>query len=116
MLGVPFGPSSIGLTAVEIAISRLDYEGAIAAAADIDSVHNAQTDIQVRYFIAIAIAHAGQNDFSAAAFALSQAAERCPDDIRYDRDAHMVLRKIIDNGGRLLMSHVARLVHLAGLA
>ncbi|MGV0771751.1 helix-turn-helix domain-containing protein [Mycobacterium syngnathidarum] len=114
--GISFGNTEISLVRMEIALSQGDFEAAMEFAADIEGVENQSTAQRSRYYITLAGAYAGRGEIVAAAFALTQAAEACPDDLRYDLRAHSVLQRIIQSDNRLLTTQIAQLSRLAGIA
>ncbi|MGV0585668.1 helix-turn-helix transcriptional regulator [Mycobacteroides chelonae] len=115
VVGVAFGPSEVATARMDIALSRNDFDGAIDAARSISNPDRLAIGHRARYFIALATAFAGRREIVSATFALIQASEACPEDLRYDPDAHTVLRQIIEHDDRFLSTKVAHLADLAGL-
>nr|WP_255360283.1 helix-turn-helix transcriptional regulator [Nocardia sp. BMG51109] len=113
--GIGFGDTEIGLTRMEIALGRNDFDDVIEIAAQTDVGDDQPAGRRARYHIATAAAFAGRNDDVGAAFALAKAAESSPEDLRYDPDAHRTLKLLLQHGNRLLRRDVARLVALADL-
>jgi transcriptional regulator with XRE-family HTH domain len=113
-LGISFGSSEIGLALMETALCRRDFRAVIDAATEIAPADRMPLGRRARYFITLAAAYAGQNEIVSAVFALTQAAEACPDDLRHDPDAHVVLRQITESDYRLLGPQITRLADLAG--
>lgn len=113
--GVAFGPHKVATARMDIALSRHDFDGVINAARDVANPDEMVVDGRARYFIALARALAGRKEITSATFSLIQACEACPEDLRYDRDAHLTLRQIIEHDDRLLSAKVAHLADIAGL-
>lgn len=113
--GIIFGEREIEMTRIEIALSYGDFDGAVNIARNLTEPQDLAFDHGARYFIALAAAFAGRHEMVAATLALVQAAEVYPEELRYNRSAHSVLRRIIEHDDCFLSAKVATLADLAGL-
>ncbi|PXX61772.1 helix-turn-helix protein [Nocardia tenerifensis] len=115
VLGIGFGHCEIGLARMEIAYRCNDFDTVITVAPEIDALDKLPVGQRARYFTVLAAAYVGRREIVSAAFALTQAAEACAENLRYDHDAHMSLQQILRHDNRLLSPKMADLADLAGI-
>jgi len=112
---IPFGPTEVGISAVQIAV-RLGRSGeAIKLAGQVDIPDNYPPDWQVRYYIPLANLYAQRKEDAAAVFALSKAAAVSPEDIRYDYLSRDTLVRLLSRNNLTVRREVLRLAQLAGI-
>lgn len=115
-LGIGFGACEVEITRMEIALSRRDIQQVLETAATVRRLDVLPIGRRARYFIILATAYTVQGDSAAATLALGRAAESSPEDLRFDGDVHVVLRKLLRHKNRLVRDRIAHLVHVAGIA
>jgi transcriptional regulator with XRE-family HTH domain len=113
--GIGYGPTEFAVTQMELASAREDHDRVVAVATGLDIADDHPMSSRVRCHILSAGAYARRNEDVAAVFALNRAAEICPDDLRFDPDAHLTLQRLLRRGNRLAGRDIARLAHVAGL-
>lgn len=113
--GVVFGPTAIGIARIEMALRHKDFDDIVQIASEMEIADDYPVGGRARYHIAVAYAFARRREDVAATFALSRAADACPEDLRYDLNAHRALQHLIRHGNRLVSRDVARLAALADL-
>ncbi|NQE93396.1 helix-turn-helix domain-containing protein [Nocardia terpenica] len=113
--GIVFGPTRIGMVAIEIALNRNNFDQALQIAADLEVPDTYPTGQLARHHIALARAYLHTGERVGAVFALGKAAEASPEDLRYDLDAHHTLQQLILTGNRVIGRDVIHLAELAGL-
>ncbi|APE35376.1 hypothetical protein BOX37_17060 [Nocardia mangyaensis] len=115
VFGIDFGPFQIALARMEIALGHASFDDVVRIGSDAEVVEGYPVGGRARYHIALAIAFARRDEDVAAAFALAKAAEACPEDLRFDPDAHHTVLHLIRRDNRLISRDVTRLANLAGL-
>jgi transcriptional regulator with XRE-family HTH domain len=114
--GITFGPIEVSITAVEIALAENDADKAIDIAARVDVGDGYPLERRTSYYICLAHAYAARSNDVAAVYALSKAAEICPEDLCHDSNAHRTLRSLIRRDNQLIRTEVSRLSRLAALS
>lgn len=113
---VEFGAVEIGLARMEIALANADHSEVLRLATAIDPTGTpAPVTTVARYHIVVARSYAAAAEFVAATLALQQAADCCPEELRYDRDAHRALQHLVRGRHGKPSSTVLRLARLAQL-
>lgn len=115
-LGIGFGACEVEMTRMEIALSRRDIQQVTDIAATVQRLDILPIGRRTRYFIILANAYTLQGDIAAATLALGRAAESSPEDLRFDGDAHTVLRTLLRHQNQLVRDKIAHLVNVAGIA
>ncbi|ATL68759.1 helix-turn-helix domain-containing protein [Nocardia terpenica] len=112
-LGITFGPSEVGIARMEVALGENDFDEVIRTAATVEFADDHSITSQARYHIALAHAFVHKGEDVAAALALEKAATACPEDLRYDHNAHHTLQKLLRHSNGKPRRDVARLAALA---
>ncbi|RJO70910.1 hypothetical protein D5S18_27405 [Nocardia panacis] len=112
---IPFGPTEVGITGIEIALAASNPDEAIRRAAAIEPAADYLPARRAKYHICQAFAYVHRRDDVAAALALTKAADLCAEDIRYDQDAHRCVQHLLRRDNYLVRAEVRRLAELAAL-
>lgn len=107
------GATELGLTRMEMALGHNDFDEVIRIGAAHEPTDREPVGDRARYHIVLAYSFVRRGQDVAAAFALDKAAAACPEDLRYDQDAHRTLQYLLRNGNQLIQPDVARLAALA---
>jgi transcriptional regulator with XRE-family HTH domain len=110
--GVLFGPTEVGIATVELALCRHDPDEAIRQATCLDIPAKYVVGQIAKFHINLASAYIARADDVAATFALTKAAQACPEDIRYDGMAQRCLLYLIRRSNSLIRHEVDRLISL----
>jgi hypothetical protein len=113
--GISFGATDIAVARMEVALGRNGFEEAIRVAADVEIAADHPVTVRTRYHIALAHAFACNGEQLAATLALEKAADACPEELRYDHDAHRTLQYLIRKADGSPRGRVTRLAALAQL-
>ncbi|WP_433662384.1 helix-turn-helix domain-containing protein [Nocardia sp. CA-128927] len=111
-----FGNTEVAITEMNIALRLGKLDDVIELVAKVDISDIDPVDLRVRYYITAAYAYCLCGADFPAIFALQQAEQACPDDIRYDRMAHHTLQRLARRDHHLARKNLAKLLEVSGLA
>jgi transcriptional regulator with XRE-family HTH domain len=114
-LGITFGPTEIGITGIQIALTRHDPDEAIRLAAEVEPAADYPLQRRAKYHVCQAAAYVSRRDDVAAVVALGKAANISPEDIRHDADAHRALQYLVRRDNYLVRAEVSSLTRLADI-
>jgi DNA-binding XRE family transcriptional regulator len=113
---VPFGPTEVGICAVQVAIALGRSGEALRLASHLEIPDGHPADQQARHYLPLAHLYLRRNEDVAAVFALNKVATISPEDIRYDVDVHQALDRLQQRNNKLVRRDLERLSSLARIA
>jgi hypothetical protein len=112
-LASSFGPTDVAIHAVRIAVLLGRVPRALRLASAVDVVGVISPERQARHYLTIARAHSRQRNSAAATFALLQAEDACPEEIRFNAEGRGVLQELVRQDDASVRQELWRLVHRA---
>ncbi|MFI1917935.1 helix-turn-helix domain-containing protein [Nocardia sp. NPDC020380] len=114
--GIPFGPSEVGITTVEMALAQHDPDQAIRLAPAVPLFEGQSYERRAAYHICQARAYVLRREDAEATLALMKIANVSPEDIRYDAEAHHCVQHLLRRDNYLTRTEVGYLAKLAGIS
>jgi transcriptional regulator with XRE-family HTH domain len=112
-LAFSFGPADVAIQAVRIAVILGRVRQALRLARAIDVAGMISPERRTRHYLTIARAHSQQRNPAAATFALLQAEDACPEEIRFSAEGRQVLRDLLRQDDASVRQELWRLAHRA---
>ncbi|WUD59885.1 helix-turn-helix domain-containing protein [Nocardia sp. NBC_00511] len=110
--GIVFGPTTINLARIDIALRRNHIADALRIATGTTLTGGYHLTGRIEFFVTLASIYERHGDDVAATFALARAADLAPHDIALDRAAHTLLQQLVQHGNPLITPELHRLVAL----
>lgn len=110
-----FGPTEVGLAAVEVAARQGRTSDGLRRAAQVTMPDDYPADGHVRYYARLAQLHARRKEDAAAVFALGRLVAVSAEDIRYDQLAHEALRRLVRRDNSTVRGELHRLARMADM-
>jgi transcriptional regulator with XRE-family HTH domain len=112
---IPFGPTEVGITAVQMAARLGRSTEAIRLASQVEVLDTYPPDRQARYYIPLANLYAQRKEDAAAVLILKKVAAVSPEDIRYDYLSRDTLVRLLGRNNLTVHRDVLKLAQMAGI-
>jgi len=110
-LASSFGPTDVAIHAVRIALILGRVPRALRLASAVDVVGLVSAERQAQHYLTIARAHSQQRNPAGATFALLQAEDACPEEIRFNAEGRQVLQELLRQDDASVRRELWRLAH-----